>query len=169
MAETSHPPASTATRPRSTRAGRRVWSDVPSSQAGGRQGSGRSVDRPEPPAARGVVIEGKFSLGGSTMFETSGQGSSERKELALAFGERLQTLRSRRGLSVEEFERRFEVADVATLELGRREPRLSDILALSDGMKVTPNVLLNGFYTRQRRQRAARRVVRERRDRSAVG
>jgi transcriptional regulator with XRE-family HTH domain len=103
------------------------------------------------------------------MFGTSGQGSSERKELALAFGERLQTLRSRRGLSVEEFERRFEVTDVATLELGRREPRLSDILALSDGMKVTPNVLLNGFYTRQRRQRAARRVIRERRDRSAVG
>jgi transcriptional regulator with XRE-family HTH domain len=103
------------------------------------------------------------------MFGTSGQGPSERKELALAFGERLQALRSRRGLSVEEFEQRFEVTDVATLELGRREPRLSDILALSDGMKVTPNVLLNGFYTRQRRQRAARRVVRERRDRSAVG
>lgn len=103
------------------------------------------------------------------MFGTGGQGPSERKDLALAFGERLQTLRSRRGLSVEEFEGRFGVADVATLELGRREPRLSDILALSDGMKVTPNVLLNGFYTRQRRQRAARRVVRERRDRSAVG
>jgi transcriptional regulator with XRE-family HTH domain len=97
------------------------------------------------------------------------QESSEGKELAHAFGERLQTLRSRRGLSREEFEDRFEVTGVSALELGRREPRLSDILALCDGMKVTPNVLLNGFYMRQRRQRAARRVVREREERSAVG
>jgi transcriptional regulator with XRE-family HTH domain len=103
------------------------------------------------------------------MFGTTGQGPSERKELAVAFGERMQTLRSRRGLSLEEFERRFEVTGIAALELGRREPRLSDILALCDGMKVTPNVLLSGFYTQQRRQRAARRVVRERRERSAVG
>ncbi len=98
-----------------------------------------------------------------------GQGPGEGKDLALAFGERLQTLRSRRGLSQEEFERRFDVTDVATLEQGRREPRLSDVLALCDGMKVTPNVLLSGFYEQQRRQRAARRVVRERQARSAVG
>jgi transcriptional regulator with XRE-family HTH domain len=103
------------------------------------------------------------------MAADKGQRPGEGKELALAFGERLQTLRSRRGLSQEEFERRFEVTDVATLELGRREPRLSDVLALCDGMKVTPNVLLSGFYMRQRRQHAARRVVRERRERSAVG
>ena len=103
------------------------------------------------------------------MTRATGQGPSERKELARAFGERLQTLRGRRGLSREEFASQFEVTGVSALELGRREPRLSDILALCDGMKVTPNVLLNGFYTRQRRQSAARRVVRERNDRSAVG
>jgi transcriptional regulator with XRE-family HTH domain len=103
------------------------------------------------------------------MAGTTGQGPNERKELALAFGERLQALRRRRGLSLEEFERRFEVTGVSALELGRREPRLSDILALCDGMKVTPNVLLSGFYTQQRRQRAARRVVRERQARSVVG
>jgi transcriptional regulator with XRE-family HTH domain len=101
--------------------------------------------------------------------KATGQGPSERKELARAFGERLQTLRRRRGLSREEFASRFEVSGVSALELGRREPRLSDILALCDGMKVTPNVLLSGFYVQQRRQRAARRVVRERKDRSAVG
>lgn len=103
------------------------------------------------------------------MAGATGQGPSERKELALAFGERMQTLRQRRGLSLEEFERRFDVTGISALELGRREPRLADILALCEGMKVTPNVLLNGFYTRQRRQRAARRVVRERHERSAIG
>jgi transcriptional regulator with XRE-family HTH domain len=93
------------------------------------------------------------------MTRASGQGASERKELARAFGERLRTLRSRRGLSREEFSSRFEVTGVSELELGRREPRLSDILALCDGMKVTPNVLLSGFYARQRRPRTARRVA----------
>jgi transcriptional regulator with XRE-family HTH domain len=62
-------------------------------------------------------------------------------------------LRERRGLSREEFSSRFEVSGIASLELGRREPRLSDILALCDGMKVTPNVLLRGFYQRTRKPR----------------
>lgn len=82
-----------------------------------------------------------------------GQGPSERKALALAFGERLQMLRDRRGLSREEFASRFKVTDLASLELGRREPRLSDILTLCDSMSVTPNVLLSGFYKRQQRTR----------------
>lgn len=104
------------------------------------------------------------------MTRASGQGASERKELARAFGERLRTLRSRRGLSHEEFSSRFEVTGVPELELGRREPRLSDILALCDGMKVTPNVLLSGFYARQRRPRTARRAAEgEREDRAAAG
>jgi transcriptional regulator with XRE-family HTH domain len=81
----------------------------------------------------------------------------------------LRTLRTRRGLSPEEFESRYDVEDVPTLELGRREPGLSDILALCDGMKTTPNVLLRNLYTRQRAPRATRRTAPQERDRSAVG
>ena len=104
------------------------------------------------------------------MARATGQGASERKELARAFSERLRTLRSRRGLSREEFASRFDVTGVSALELGRREPRLSDILALCDGMKVTPNVLLSGFYTRQRPPRSAQRTAEsEREERAAAG
>jgi transcriptional regulator with XRE-family HTH domain len=98
-----------------------------------------------------------------------GQGPSERQELARVFGQRLRTLRTRRGLSPEEFESRYNVEDVPTLELGRREPGLSDILALCDGMKTTPNVLLRSLYARQRAPRVARRAVAQGSDRSAVG
>jgi transcriptional regulator with XRE-family HTH domain len=81
----------------------------------------------------------------------------------------LRTLRIRRGLSPEQFASRYGVEDVSALELGRREPRLSDVLALCDGMKVTPNVLLRSFYTRRRAPRAAAGVVPKDRDRAAVG
>lgn len=103
------------------------------------------------------------------MTRAIGQGSSERQELARAFGERLRTLRTRRGLSPEEFESRYNVEDVPTLELGRREPGLSDILALCDGMKTTPNVLLRSLYARQRGPRVARGAIPKDRDRAAVG
>jgi transcriptional regulator with XRE-family HTH domain len=83
----------------------------------------------------------------------AGQTPSDRATLASSFGERLRVLRERRGLSREEFSNRFDVTGVANLELGRREPRLSDILALCDGMKVTPNALLRGFYQRTRKPR----------------
>lgn len=93
----------------------------------------------------------------------SGQVSTDRAALASDFGERLRMLRERRGLSREEFSSRFKVSGIANLERGRREPRLSDILALCDGMKVTPNVLLRGFYQRTRKPRkrdAARETAR---------
>jgi Helix-turn-helix domain len=112
---------------------------------------------------------GEILARGSTVAKEIGQGPSEREELARAFGERLRTLRTRRGLSPEEFESRYDVEDVPTLELGRREPGLSDILALCEGMKVTPNVLLRSFYVRQRAPRVSRRADPHDRDRSAVG
>jgi hypothetical protein len=112
---------------------------------------------------------GEILARGSTVTRAIGQGSSERKELARAFGDRLRTLRTRRGLSPEEFASRYNVDDVSALELGRREPGLSDILALCDGMKVTPNVLLRSFYVRQRAPRVARGADSKDRDRSAVG
>ena len=105
---------------------------------------------------------------GSTVTRAIGQGPSERKELARAFGDRLRALRTRRGLSPEEFAIRYGVEDVSALELGRREPRLSDVLALCDGMKVTPNVLLRSFYTRQRAPRVVGGAASKDRERAAV-
>ena len=81
-----------------------------------------------------------------------------RKQLARDFGARLRILRTHRGLTRKEFERRFNVTGIAALELARREPRLADIVALCSGMQTTPNVLLSGLYDRplKRTAQAAR-------------
>lgn len=76
------------------------------------------------------------------------QSSVGRQELKLAFGSRLKLLRERRGLSQAQFGQRYGVDGLASLERGGRDPRLSHILAICDGMKVTPNVLLAGLYSK---------------------
>ncbi len=84
----------------------------------------------------------------------TGQDPASRKRLARDFGDRLRLLRTHRGLTRKEFERRFDVTGIAELELARREPRLADILAICSGMKTTPNVLLGGLYDRPKKRKA---------------
>ncbi|MFI4990569.1 MAG: helix-turn-helix domain-containing protein [Solirubrobacterales bacterium] len=79
------------------------------------------------------------------------QEPGARSALKRAFGWRLRMIREHRGLSRVAFEDQFNVSGVASMERGRREPRLSDILALCEGMSVSPNALLSPYLSRRRR------------------
>jgi transcriptional regulator with XRE-family HTH domain len=79
---------------------------------------------------------------------------AERTRLLLAFGAKLRTARERRSLSQEGL---AEIANihrthVGALELGLREPHLTMLLILAEGLEVAPGVLLDGLpVPRERR------------------
>jgi transcriptional regulator with XRE-family HTH domain len=79
---------------------------------------------------------------------------AERARLLLAFGAKLRAERECRNLSQEGL---AEIANVhrthlGALELGMREPGLTMLLILADGLGVSPDTLLEGlFVPRERR------------------
>jgi transcriptional regulator with XRE-family HTH domain len=73
---------------------------------------------------------------------------AERARLLLAFGEKLRTERERRNLSQEAL---AEIANVhrtqiGALEQGLRDPHLTMLLILADGLGVSPGALLEGLF-----------------------
>jgi transcriptional regulator with XRE-family HTH domain len=71
--------------------------------------------------------------------------SEEARAASIAFGARMRELRAARGLSQDELADRTDVHPTAIgrLERGAREPRLSTILRIADGLGVAPGELLN--------------------------
>jgi transcriptional regulator with XRE-family HTH domain len=72
---------------------------------------------------------------------------AERARLLLTFGEKLRAERERRHLSQEGL---AEIANVhrthlGALELGLRDPHLTMLLVLADGLGVSPGTLLEGL------------------------
>lgn len=67
-----------------------------------------------------------------------------------AFGERMRELRAREGISQDGLAREADVHPTAIgrIERGGREPRLTTILKLADGLGVEPGELVNGLKTR---------------------
>jgi len=76
------------------------------------------------------------------------QTASERIALIQAFAVRLVSLRQRAGLSSSELAERSRVspAVIAKAERARAEPRLSLILALCEGLAISPTELLKGLH-----------------------
>lgn len=76
--------------------------------------------------------------------------------LTEAFGERVRSLRVAAGLSEEELASRSDVVRTTTIykiELGLKEPSLSLILKLCDGLRASPNALLRDLLTKYKRGR----------------
>lgn len=66
--------------------------------------------------------------------------------VVIEFSQRLRDLRHERGLSQDDLSRRtgIHTTAIGRLENGRREPRLTTILRLADGLGVAPGTLLEG-------------------------
>lgn len=66
-------------------------------------------------------------------------------ELNIAFGQRLQELRSEHGLSKEDLASQsgIHATAIRRLERGAREPRISTVLRVARGLGVLPGVLLD--------------------------
>jgi transcriptional regulator with XRE-family HTH domain len=81
---------------------------------------------------------------------------AERARLLLAFGERLRGERERRNLSQEALAGIANVhrTQLGALELGLREPRLTMLLVLADGLGVAPETLLEGLFVPRERKAA---------------
>lgn len=64
-----------------------------------------------------------------------------------AFGDRMRELRAREGLSQDGLAREADIhpTSIGRLERGGREPKLTTILRLADGLGVEPGELLNGL------------------------
>jgi transcriptional regulator with XRE-family HTH domain len=69
----------------------------------------------------------------------------DRKQASSAFGERLRELRDHQRLSQDALAHATDIHPTAIgrMERGAREPRLTTILRLADGLKVQPGDLLN--------------------------
>jgi transcriptional regulator with XRE-family HTH domain len=79
---------------------------------------------------------------------------AERARLLHVFGEKLRAERERANLSQEHL---AEIANihrthVGALEQGQRDPHLTMLLILADGLQVTPGVLLEGLFVPQERK-----------------
>jgi transcriptional regulator with XRE-family HTH domain len=76
-----------------------------------------------------------------------------RREVSVAFGQRLSELCAERGVSKRELALRAGVHTTAIrrFERGAREPRLTSILLLAEGLDVTPGTLLDALARRERR------------------
>lgn len=83
------------------------------------------------------------------------QAAAERMDLMQAFGERLRELRLARKVTPKRLASRCRVAPEAirSVEEGRREPALSLILILCDGLEVSPDELIGGLPVPQERRR----------------
>lgn len=64
-----------------------------------------------------------------------------------AFGERLREVRARVGMSQDGLAREANIhpTSIGRLERGGREPRLTTLLRLADGLGVEPGELVNGL------------------------
>jgi transcriptional regulator with XRE-family HTH domain len=64
-----------------------------------------------------------------------------------AFGDRMRELRDREGVSQDALARSSGIhpTSIGRLERGGREPRLTTILKLADGLGVEPGELVNGL------------------------
>jgi len=67
------------------------------------------------------------------------------ERLSRAFGARLRELRAREGVSQDNLAREIDIhpTSVGRLERGGREPRLSTLLRIADGLGVEPGELVN--------------------------
>jgi transcriptional regulator with XRE-family HTH domain len=79
---------------------------------------------------------------------------AERARLLQAFGEKLRAERERRNLSQEAL---AEIANVhrtqlGALESGRRDPHLTMLLILAEGLGVSPVTLLEGLFVPRARR-----------------
>lgn len=76
----------------------------------------------------------------SPLYEDPDQASA-------AFGQRMRELRAREGISQDGLARESDVHPTAIgrIERGGREPRLTTILKLADGLGVEPGELVNGL------------------------
>jgi transcriptional regulator with XRE-family HTH domain len=72
---------------------------------------------------------------------------------ARAFGERVRRLRVAAALSEDELARRCGLVTISKIETGRREPRLSQILMLCDGLGVSPDTLMRDLVVPRQRGR----------------
>jgi transcriptional regulator with XRE-family HTH domain len=84
------------------------------------------------------------------------QAASERLTLMRAFGDRLQELRRVAELTPSKLARRCRVSAsaISDVERGRSEASLSLILALCDGLGISPDVLLVGLPVPKKRRTA---------------
>jgi transcriptional regulator with XRE-family HTH domain len=75
-----------------------------------------------------------------------------------AFGRRVRQLREARGLSQDALARATDVhaTMIGRLERGAREPRLSTILRVADGLAVEPGELINDLDDGAEEDKAAR-------------
>jgi transcriptional regulator with XRE-family HTH domain len=64
-----------------------------------------------------------------------------------AFGQRMRELRDREGVSQDNLARESGIhsTSIGRIERGGREPRLTTILKLADGLGVEPGELVNGL------------------------
>lgn len=67
------------------------------------------------------------------------------ERLSAAFGERMRELRAREGVSQDGLARESDVhpTSIGRLERGGREPRLSTILRIAEGLGIEPGELVN--------------------------
>jgi ribosome-binding protein aMBF1 (putative translation factor) len=81
---------------------------------------------------------------------------AERTRLLRAFGERLRAERERRNLSQEALARVANIhrTQLGALELGQRDPHLTMLLVLADGLGITPGRLLEGLFVPRERKAA---------------
>ena len=81
--------------------------------------------------------------------------ASERMMLMRAFGQKLRQLRHAAGLTPDSLAHKSQVspARISSAENGRKEPSLSLILKLCDGLEVTPNELIGDLPIAQERRR----------------
>jgi transcriptional regulator with XRE-family HTH domain len=73
------------------------------------------------------------------------KASRHPRAASAAFGNRLRELRAKRELSQDALARATDIHPtmIGRLERGAREPRLSTILRVADGLEVQPGELLN--------------------------
>jgi DNA-binding XRE family transcriptional regulator len=83
------------------------------------------------------------------------RAASERLALTRAFGAKLRSMSKTAGLSTRELAERCGIAPytLTKIELGKREPSLSYILFICEGLNVTANELLDGLPTPQTRSK----------------
>jgi transcriptional regulator with XRE-family HTH domain len=87
---------------------------------------------------------------------TAAEGSykAERTRLLLEFGLKLRAERERRNLSQEGLAQIVNVhrTHIGALELGQRDPHLTMLLILADGLELAPGALLEGLFVPRERK-----------------
>lgn len=89
----------------------------------------------------------RYAVNGHATSVAKHRLDQDRKQASTAFGERLRKLRDRQELSQDALADATDIHPTAIgrMERGAREPRLTTILRLADGLEVQPGELLNGL------------------------